>query len=1060
MGSSRMDVDSANRRRGIVLAAIVLQIGSIGAAKAASPTAWQDDASLYDVRFATRRVAWACGDHGAVWKTTDGGATWTFLSVGTPGRLASMAVVDEQRLFAAGHEWNTAQGRTRGVVHRSRDGGASWTKLTPDHFPPVVKIQAFDADELIVLCEVDSQAPTGLWKSSDGGAHWQPIDGVEGGRWLTGWMFSPELGAVAGRQGRISLVGDGRLLAARLPPLGGRSIRAMAFADEMNGVAAGDGGLLMRTESGGVVWESVEELPTELRDVVDFQTVAIHGSGLWAAGAPGGMVWHQSAAGRPFVPHPTGTTLPIHALSFASDAHGLAVGAMGQILTTNDGGATWKAARGGGRRAALLAVRSSFDRTSLMLHARYAGDEGYRTVEFALHDDSAERPSTAMKQTSIDGRVASLRGYAAQPGWQFPLNSPDVRRRDDLLRAEWNRSLEGNLGQGLLGRLVREIRQWRPSAVVVDAAENRPLEAARSTSASDAVERLILEALPVALECARDASRCRDSIDLGGLAPWNVACWYRQMPAGSGGDVVIEGFDWSHAFQRPLRNVALESLAEDVGLHSLVATREVFRREMLDASGSSSASNGRSIPDLLAGLNLAPNGPARRAVSIADGSHIERQLDAVKRQRNAIAIIERNRANRPKLAACLAETARVAERLPEPQAVQLLMEYLRTCLAEGDWELAESAARTVVEKHPDRPEATRAAVWLIQLWTSDEICWLRLQSMNGVADRPLVVQADGRDAGNRSMPLNRAAPELTRGPVTLLTESGASGPRDQRNALLASWRKQAAELEEWLKQRSPDVARSPSVAYPLATLRRHRGSVGEADRLYQEMSRRRRLEAGFTAAERESWLMLPREERSVDVARAKATRRPPHLDGLLSDDCWQVAATHPIVKRAGEAVDPDRHPFVQFSYDAEHLYLGWTFPNARGVQPAVPNSEDRTHDADLTGYDRIRFCLDVDRDYHTAYEFHIDARGQTRDLCWNLEGWNPDWFVAVDADELGWRGEAAIPLNELRMRPRSLKGDAWAVSVTREIPGIGRAAWPGTPSAEPTPDSYGLVRFE
>ena len=42
----------------------------------------QDDASLYDIQFIGSQLGWAVGDHGVIWKTTDGGQTWPEAQLG------------------------------------------------------------------------------------------------------------------------------------------------------------------------------------------------------------------------------------------------------------------------------------------------------------------------------------------------------------------------------------------------------------------------------------------------------------------------------------------------------------------------------------------------------------------------------------------------------------------------------------------------------------------------------------------------------------------------------------------------------------------------------------------------------------------------------------------------------------------------------------------------------------------------------------------------------------------------------------------------------------------
>ena len=101
----------------------------------------------------------------------------------------------------------------------------------------------------------------------------------------------------------------------------------------------------------------------------------------------------------------------------------------------------------------------------------------------------------------------------------------------------------------------------------------------------------------------------------------------------------------------------------------------------------------------------------------------------------------------------------------------------------------------------------------------------------------------------------------------------------------------------------------------------------------------------------------------------------------------------------------------------------------------------------------------MDRDYATAFELAIDARGWTHDAIWHDAHWKPTWWVAADADAQSWRAEAAIPLAELT-DPTGVARAAWAVSLRRERPGEPVTAWPASGAAADSPDAFGLWLFD
>ncbi len=133
---------------------------------------------------------------GAVWYTDDGGATFTLRAQGLPYYLADVHFVAFDLGFAVGSQGD------RGVIVKTTDGGVTWTELTvPDHpaMPDVCivgqcldqptpvtsvdRVRFFDAQRGLALglaCTADSCDPsdssttylTSFLRTYDGGATW------------------------------------------------------------------------------------------------------------------------------------------------------------------------------------------------------------------------------------------------------------------------------------------------------------------------------------------------------------------------------------------------------------------------------------------------------------------------------------------------------------------------------------------------------------------------------------------------------------------------------------------------------------------------------------------------------------------------------------------------------------------------------------------------------------------------------------------------------------------------------------------------------------------------
>ncbi|HUA16204.1 MAG TPA: glycoside hydrolase [Verrucomicrobiae bacterium] len=153
------------------------------------------------------------GSGGGLFKSTDGGGTWTQLTNGLPKDLSQIYVAiapsDSKRLYAT---LSTASGGL--AVYRSDDAGENWAKVTDDPRPsgrigggdlPIPKVDPKDPDLVYV-------ASTVTMRSTDGGKTWSGFRGAPGGDDYQNLWINPNDGNVillVSDQGAIVTVNRG-----------------------------------------------------------------------------------------------------------------------------------------------------------------------------------------------------------------------------------------------------------------------------------------------------------------------------------------------------------------------------------------------------------------------------------------------------------------------------------------------------------------------------------------------------------------------------------------------------------------------------------------------------------------------------------------------------------------------------------------------------------------------------------------------------------------------------------------------------------------------------------
>ena len=184
------------------------QIWKITQPRAAGPEThtWQLLATLpgtilHDISFPTATIGYAAGEHGQIWKTTNGGKNWLqVLSAGDNYYFYGVATLSASKVVISGfYDSPTAQ---FGVFRWSYDGGRSWTSDLSFGSATLLRVRFVKGQDGIIMEEGGGNSPTSTEFTTDGGATlpgWSSVVSNPDGGW-----FDPQFSLLANLHARAS----------------------------------------------------------------------------------------------------------------------------------------------------------------------------------------------------------------------------------------------------------------------------------------------------------------------------------------------------------------------------------------------------------------------------------------------------------------------------------------------------------------------------------------------------------------------------------------------------------------------------------------------------------------------------------------------------------------------------------------------------------------------------------------------------------------------------------------------------------------------------------------
>ncbi len=1072
------------------------------------------DARLYDLCFVGPN-GWAVGDHGAIWRTADGGQSWIPQESTVDCPLRSVCFVDENNGIIVGGFARTFTQNGDGVVLRTQDGGKSWFRI-PTVLPPLYKVQLTDrSNGWAAGCSSES-APSGLFRTKNAGREWEAVRGKKNEGWDELRFFDEGNGIGIGQNGSLQSVrGTPGAKIGKLPfSTGIRKPKVLDFFPPQNGLPfngwlVGDGGLLLGTNNFGEHWQIISgKLPEETMPLFDFNAVFGRGNDVWIAGSPGTYIFHSHDAGRSWERAPTGTTVPIRAVRFLDPQTGFAVGDLGTILATRDGGRSWNVQLRGGSRAALLGVFAKEEDIPFEMLVQLCAESGYLgAVELPLQsEDHAQEEGGLSRRDRVHEAVVRCGGSGCSSSWGFPLEKSELNMPIEKIIERLEKENDGQGLRRFRQNLVKMIRIWKPNLLV-------------STDpglSEDAARRFLSAELQEAVRAAADPTIFPEQLTEAGLEPWAVDKYYLKLENGQSGEVNIKSNDLAVRIGRPIDEMSFlaRGLIEPERSDRTVSVgfRPVVNRFQ-------TASNGRN--DLMSGIVLKPGGEARRIPMGTAVEEYETVRQRMVRRNQALGLLEKlanetTSAGKTRSNVNFASGSREFVRnLDADAGAQILWEMGRRYWVNGDWESAEETFKSMIESYPQHTLTAKAYVWLIRFYSGEETLWrlARENQLSNNEELASVITTVSQTDPNGGADKQRSSRMRADG----RNLSGVDKQHLLRKNQLPSY----ADL---LTQYFPEISNEPKVRFALAANQRREAYSAEAKKFYFSRSVFPGEELWARRAKAEYWLLtpdksqLPPEYRECPLPHVVAgfAKERPYLDGhfddMLDKKTWHAASIFPLTPQKLKAdrgpgdllADSQLNPTgeitlasvsadhlknmpltgkassgnrpgatkaeqnrlrsqlfgtqTMFLYDRQCLYIGLRCRKADGFAYGPIDQAPRPRDPDLSKEDRVEILIDIDRDYGTYYKLTLDYRGWVSDECWGDKNWNPAWFVAREEDEEHWLIEAAIPLESLSETfPKSQ--DVWCIGLRRIVPGVGIECWNAENSDNLT-EGFGYLVFE
>ncbi|MCX6834906.1 MAG: YCF48-related protein, partial [candidate division Zixibacteria bacterium] len=280
----------------------------------------QSGVNLEDVQFVDAQTGFTSGwspsdvdPHGHVYRTDNGGTSWTRICDRSDARFGGLAVIDAEHCLVVG---------SRASIFRTINGGDTWEEI--ESLPIDTTINLRD----IVFADASHGWAMGgqgrVIYSIDSGKIWT-LQSTPTSFALSGAVFlDTQTGWISGDHGTILHTGDGGQTWVAQSSGTILDLRAICFVDSQHGWAVGSGGTILGTANGGATWT----MRADVGDVLLVDVAFVDQQLGWVVGL-NGSIYRTDDGGSLWVRQSSGTTSGLTQVFFLDGNLGWAVGDAG-----------------------------------------------------------------------------------------------------------------------------------------------------------------------------------------------------------------------------------------------------------------------------------------------------------------------------------------------------------------------------------------------------------------------------------------------------------------------------------------------------------------------------------------------------------------------------------------------------------------------------------------------------------------------------------------------------------------------------------------------------------